>query len=88
MGRDNNVIVLVSACTFTPTSCYATVFSHGLPHLRHATRRYLFHAIPQIRHGVVWGGVLTSLHLRFHALPHIRHARLVETSDGVMVAGR
>ena len=47
-----------------------------------------FHAFPHIRHGVVWGRVITSLHLRFHALPHLRLARLVETSDGVMDAGQ
>ena len=61
VGWDNNVIALAFSCISTHTSCYAVVLSHAHPH---------------IRHGVGWGGIITSLHLRSHAHPHIRHATL------------
>ena len=61
-GWDNNVSALAFSCTSTDTSCYAAVFSHALPH---------------IRHGVGWGGIITSMHLRSHARPQTRHATLL-----------
>ena len=84
VGWDNNVIGLAFSCTFTHTSCYyASVRSHALSHIRHATTLLCvlmhFRTYNMLLRFCAFSCTFTHTtcyyaSVRSHALSHIRHA--------------
>ena len=82
VGWDNSVIDLAFSCTCTHTSCYPSVRSHALAHIRHAMLLCVLMHLHTYVMRRCCAFSCTCTHTLFyaavhsHALPHICHAQI------------